>query len=259
MDLVHPFLRRVVRRVRGARRVLDEDRPARIGLVDARHPVDRVIGHRGDQVPGARRLAEERIDLRGIAEQVRLPLVRVAADETVEVLETHADRPLVERADLAGRERRHVVILAEPRRRVAVVEQHSTDGRLVLRDDAVVAGVAGRLFGDHAEAGGVVVASGDQRGARRRAQRGGEHAVVAQTGRGECVHRRGRNHAAERARHAETGVVGDDQQHVRRAFRRHYAGCPPRLRLQRVVLDLAAELRIGRRQLGAADGGGGAG
>ena len=74
----------------------------------------------GDQVPGAR-LAEERIDLRGVAEQVWLPLVGVAADEPVEVLEAHADWPLVERAELAGRERGRVVILAEPRRRVAVV------------------------------------------------------------------------------------------------------------------------------------------
>ena len=146
VDLVDPFLRRMVRRVRSARRVLDEDRPARVGLVDARHPVDRVIGHRSDQVPGTSRLAEERIDLRGVAEQVRLPLVRVAADETVEVLEAHAGGPLVERTDLAGRERRHVVIFAEPRGRVAVVEQHAADRRLVLPDDAVVAGVAGRLL-----------------------------------------------------------------------------------------------------------------
>ena len=52
-DLVHPLLGRVVRRVRGAGRVLDEDRLGRVGLVDPRHVVDGVVGHRGDQVPGS--------------------------------------------------------------------------------------------------------------------------------------------------------------------------------------------------------------
>ena len=58
------------------------------GLVDAVQIVDGVVGHAGDQVPV--RLALERIDLGGVAEQVRLPLVGIAADEAVEVLEAHA-------------------------------------------------------------------------------------------------------------------------------------------------------------------------
>ena len=49
-------------------------------------------------------LADVGIDRRGVAEQVRLPLAGVAADEAVEVLEAHADRPLVERPGLAGLE-----------------------------------------------------------------------------------------------------------------------------------------------------------
>jgi hypothetical protein len=59
--------------------------------------------------------------------------------------------------------------------------------------------------------------------------------------------------------HAEAGVVGDDQQHIRRALRRHHARSPPGLRLQRSLLDHAAELRIGRRELLAVDGRRGAG
>ena len=247
-----------MRRVRGAWRVLDEDRLGRVGLVNPRHVVDGVVSHRGDEVPGARRFAEEGIDLRRVAEQVRFPLVGVATDETVEVLEAHAARPLVEGAGLAGLERRHVVVLAEPRSAVAIVDQHAADGRLVLADDAVVAGEAGRLFGDDTEAGRVVVTPGDQRSARRRAQRGREDAVVAQAFTGDAVHRRCRDDAAEGARHAKAGVVGDDQQHVGRALGRHHARRPPRLRLQRVVLDDPAELGIGRRQLPVADGGRGA-
>ncbi len=99
----------------------------------------------------------------------------------------------------------------------------------------------------------MVVAPGDQRGARRRAQRGGEDAVVAQAFLGDAVHGRRRDHAAEGAGHAEAGVVGDDQQHVRRALGRHHARRPPGLGLQRAVLDDAAERRVGRWQLGAAD------
>ena len=99
----------------------------------------------------------------------------------------------------------------------------------------------------------MVVAPGDQRGARRRAQRGREHAVVAKTLVGDPVHRRRRDHAAEGARHAETGVVRDDQQHVGRLLGRHDARRPPGLGLQRVVLDHAAERRIGRGKLLPAD------
>src|SRR5262249_59944943 len=100
--------------------------------------------HRRDEVPRARRLALERIDLGRVAEEVRLPLVGVAADEAVEVLEPHARGPLVERTDLARGERGRVVILAEPRRGVPVAEPDPSDRRLVLPDDAGVAGEAGR-------------------------------------------------------------------------------------------------------------------
>ena len=209
VDLVHPFLGRVVRRVRGAGAVVEKDRLAGVGLVDPVHPVDGVIGHRGDQVPGAllagdrpdlrlriraihlqsARVTDEGIDLRRVAEQVRPPLVGVAADEAVEVVEAQAGRPLGERPGLAGFVGRRVVVLAEPRRRVAVVAQDAADRRIVRADDAVVAGEAGGLLGDHAEADRVVVAPGDQRGARRRAQRGGEDAVVAQTVLRDAVHR----------------------------------------------------------------------
>src|SRR5262249_41857649 len=142
--------------------------------------------------------------------EIRLPLIGVAADETVEVLEAHAGRPLVERTDLARRERRRVVVLAEPRRGVAVFEQDSTDRRLVLRNDAVVTRKAARLLGDHAEAGRVMIASGDERSAGRRAQRGREHAVIAQAVIGYALHRGRRDYAAESARHAETRIIGDD-------------------------------------------------
>ena len=246
-DLLDPLRRRVVRRVDAAGHVVDEERLVRVDRGDALHVVDRVVGHRGDQVPA--RVADVRIDRRGVAEQVRLPLVGVAADEAVEVVEAHAGRPLVERPGLARLELGRVVVLAEPRGPVAVVLQDPADRRLVPRHDAVVAGVAGRLLGDDAEAHRVVVAPGDQRGARRRAQRRRVEVGVAQAVRGDAVEVRRRDHAAEGAGDAEAGVVGHDQQHVRRALGRHDARGPVRLRLRGVALDLAVKLRRGRRKL----------
>src|SRR5262249_12611835 len=136
-----PLLRRVMRCMGRAGRVLDEDRLARISLVDPRHPVDGIVSHRRDEVPAW--LALEWINLRGVAEQVRLPLVGVAADEAVEIFEAHAGRPPVERSDLAGGKCRGVVVFAEPRGRVAIIEEHAANGGLVLVDYAVVAGEAG--------------------------------------------------------------------------------------------------------------------
>ncbi len=112
LDLVDPLLRRMVRGVNAAGREFHEERLRRVDLVQLADVADGVVGHRGGQVPAG--LTLEGIDLRRVAEQVRLPLVGVAADEAVEILEAHPDRPAVERADLAGLEGGHVVVLAEP-------------------------------------------------------------------------------------------------------------------------------------------------
>ena len=150
------------------------------------------------------------------------------------------------------------MILAEPRGRVAVIQQDSPDGGFVLGDDAVVPGEAAGLLGDDAEAGRVMVAPRDQSGTRRRAQRRGEDPIVAQALVGDPVHRWCRDYPAEGARHAEAGVVGDDQQHVGRTPGWHDARSPPGFGLQGIVFDHAPEFRIGRRELLSGDGGRGA-
>ena len=120
----------MVRRVDGARHVVDEERLVRVDRGDAIHVLDRIVGHRGDQVPAG--LVVIRVDRRGVAEQIRLPLVGVAADEAVEIVEAHAGRPLVERPGLARLELRGVVVLAEPGRPVAIILEDLPDRRLVL-------------------------------------------------------------------------------------------------------------------------------
>ena len=71
---------------------------------------------------------------------------------------------------------------------------------------------------DHAEADRVVVAAGDQRRARRRAERGGMELRVAQARFREPIHRRRRDDAAKGAGDAVALIVGHDQQHVGRAL-----------------------------------------
>ena len=169
----------------------------------------------------------------------------------------------IEECDLVGRAERAALgagaVVAVDVDDQGVVEQDAADGGLVLDDDAVIARETRGLLGDHAEARRVMVAPGDERSTRRRAQRRGEHAVVTQTLVCDAVHGRRRDHPAESARHAEAGIIRDDEQHVGCALRRHHPRRPPGLRFQGVILDHAAELRLGRGQLLAADRGGGAG
>src|SRR5208283_5087279 len=110
-------------------------------------------------------ISEEGLDMRGIPEQrARRPLVGVAAHETVEVLEPHPGGPLVERTRLARLIDRRVVILAEPRRAVAVIQKNATDRGAILADHAVITGESRCDLGDHTEPDRVMVAPGDHRG-----------------------------------------------------------------------------------------------
>ena len=95
----------------------------------------------------------------------------------------------------------------------------------------VVARVAGGLLGDDAEADRVMVAAGDQRRPRRRAERGRVELRVAQARLRDAVQCGRRNDAAERAGNAVPVIVGHDQQDVRRTLGRHHLRRPVRLRL----------------------------
>ena len=102
---------------------------------------------------------------------------------------------------------------------------------LSLGDDAVIARIAGRLLRDHAEADRVVVAAGDQRRPRRRAERGGVEVRVAQA---VSAMRSSAGVGITPPKvlgHAEADVVGHDQQDVRRALGRHDPRRPVGLRL----------------------------
>ena len=164
-DLLDPLRRRMMRRMGAARHVIDEERLVGRDLLELLHVLDGLVGHGRLQVPAG--IALEGIDGRRIAEQVRLPLAGVAADEAVEIIEAHAVRPLIERPGLARLVRGRVVVLAEPRGCVPVLLQDGADGALLDRDDRVVTREPRRYFADHPEAHRVMVASRDNRRPRR--------------------------------------------------------------------------------------------
>ena len=139
-----------------ARNVIDEPRLAGRDLLELLHVLDGLIRHRRLQVPAG--IALEGVDGGRIAEQVRLPLAGVAADEAIEIIEAHSVRPLIEGPGLARLVRGRVVVLAEPRCRVPVLLQDCADGALLNRDDRVVAREPRRYFAHHPEADRVMVA-----------------------------------------------------------------------------------------------------
>ena len=121
-----------------------------------------------------------RLDRVVVVHQLRVVLVRVAAEEAVVALEAAAQRPAVvgaRRRDLLGRRQ---VPLAERVGVVAVLQQDLGEEPVLERDVAVAARVAGRAFGDARHRVRVVVAAGQDARAGRRAERGRVHVVEAQ-------------------------------------------------------------------------------
>src|SRR6187399_1872465 len=144
-----------------------------------------------------------RVDRRGIAEQVRLPLIGVAADEAIEIVETHSSRPLIEWPRLARLEIRGVVVLAKPGCPIAIVLQYLANRCLVPSHEAVIARKARRLLGDDPEAHRVMIATSDDRRPGRRAKCCRVEVGIAQTVGSDLIQGRRRDDTAERAGNAK--------------------------------------------------------
>ena len=257
-DLVYPLLRRVVRGVDTAGHVIDEEGLVGGEFLELLHVLDGFVGHRRGEVPGG--IAHERIDRRRVAEEVRLPLAGVAADESVKILETHAVRPLPERPGLAVRQRTACYGPCRTRMWNTVVLEDGADGALLDRNDRVVAGIPGRDFSDHAEAHRMMVASGDEGGAGRRAERGRVEICVAQTVLPRCGPGPVSGSPRRRCRVIQTrksSVI------ISSTFGAFFGGKTrgghQGVGLGGFLFDDSAEFRIGRRKLFPAEGGGGIG
>ena len=203
----------LVRCVRGAGGQVGEERLAgRRLLLVLDHPdrlVDEVLGEVVALLGGRRRL-----DVVVVADQLRRPLAGLGAEEAVVLLEADAQRPPVEGTRGGGLRARHQVPLPDRHGVVAGVLEQPRHRRGAARDASGVAGEAeSRLLGD-AHADRVVVATGEQRGPGRGADRGHVEALVAQPATGDLVDPRGRDARAEAPELGEADVVEHDHQHV---------------------------------------------
>ena len=211
--LVRPLLGDVVRRVRCARAEIHEE-----GLVG------RVLLGVGDEADGLvrdvlgkmiallRRLG--RFDRVIVVGQVRVVLVRVGAEKTVETLEPAAQRPAV----VGSRPRkfggRREVPLSQGIRVVTVLEQDLRQKAVLERDVTVAAGKAGGAFGDAGHGVGMVVAAGQDARARGRTEGRGVHVVEEQPVLRQVVDVRRFNRTAVAAHLAETRVVLHNEKDV---------------------------------------------
>src|SRR6266516_1100486 len=133
------------------------------------------------------------------------------------------------------------MLLAEPRRGIAVLLQDFADGGVLRTYDGIVARIAGRQFADHTRAHRMMVAPRDKRRTRGRTERGGMELRVAQTRFGDALHRGRRDDATEGARNAVALVVRHDEQNVGRAFGRYDARWPIRFGILDAFLDHPTE------------------
>ena len=67
-----------------------------------------------------------------VFDEVGIPLVRFAANETVETVEAHLERPSLAACPRGDILLRDVVILAQPERAPTVVLKHLPDGRTLV-------------------------------------------------------------------------------------------------------------------------------
>src|SRR6185437_11706727 len=123
------------------------------------------------------------------------------------MLEPESVRPQIERACLARHPIRHIVHLAEPRRVKTIFLEHGTDRAGALWYERIVPGIAGGKLRDVSTGDGVMVSSGDQRGPRRRAQRGRVIHVVTKAIVSDALEIRGLDRSAKRAARTEAYVV----------------------------------------------------
>ena len=164
-------------------------------------------------------LVVRRLDGGGVFHEARLPLRGFAGEEAVEVLEAVACGPIGERPHRRRLVGGRVVPFAEGGGLVAVVLQNLGHRRGSLRHDAGVAVPIHRALGDGAAADALMIAPGEQRRARRRTDRSGVEAVVADAFVAQLRKRRRVREAAKGVRHAEARVVNQHDEHVRRILR----------------------------------------
>ena len=221
---VRPLDRNVVRGMGGTRGVVDEERFVRHQRLLLADPPDRSVGHVLGEVVALLR-SGLRLHGRGALIDPRVVLVGLPADEAVEVLEsTAASGPRVERSHRTGLPDRHLMTFAELGSRVAVLPQCQRQRCTRVRPDRTVTGRRRGQFRHDSHPHRVMVATAQQRGPGRGAQRRRVESVVLQASRTQPFGGGRAARATERARRAEPHIIKQHHKHVRRASRRTQRG-----------------------------------
>ncbi|MNV34612.1 hypothetical protein D3C71_1260390 [compost metagenome] len=215
---VRPGLWHVVRRMHRAQCEVAEERLVRrhlLGIGDeGSGPFDKV----GSQVVALLRRGR-RFCLVVVVHQLRVVLVGVTAQESVEALETAPQRPTVVGAGGGIGLFRRQVPFAQAVGAVAHLAQDLREHAIGERHVAIGAGKTRGAVGQAPHVVGVVVAPGQDARPRGRAQRGGVHVVVQQPIGGQRIDMRRTDRTAIAPQVAVAGVIEHDEQHVGRAGR----------------------------------------
>src|SRR5262245_1279805 len=127
--------------MRATGNVVDEERLVGRGRVEPLHVGDRLVRQVGGEVVAG--LSDPGGNLGRVLEQERRPLVGLTAHEAIEVIEAHANGPLIVWASRAVLITWRIVVFAKPGGGVAVLLQNRADGGVVNSDHGVVARIAG--------------------------------------------------------------------------------------------------------------------
>ena len=207
----------MVRSVSGSGRVVTEERLFRSNSFLHADPFDGLISDVVVKVVIG--IAKIRINRLGSFCHRRSPLTRVTPEESVEVVEAKTGWPQIKRTSLTGLPVGNIVILPEPRRAVAILLQHFSNGRCILLHHGVVSREAGRGFGDHSCMHRVMIAPGDQGCSSWTAERCGVEVVKLQAV--VSQHLKGWRMAgtAKGTRRAEAHIIEQNQQNIRSSRR----------------------------------------
>lgn len=183
---VGPLLRRLVRSVRTSGGVVEEHRPVRGDCLDIAEVLERPVSDVDTEVVTLLR-GGRLLDRVIVVHQVRIPLAGLGPEESVEALETPADRPVPLRGGQV-----HLVLgaqmpLADHRGGKSLLDQDLGERRAFRGNVPVRAREPDRRLTDARHPVGGVVTSRQQAGSRRGAQGGGVPLPVPQPVRGDPV------------------------------------------------------------------------
>ncbi len=219
LELRDPFLGRVVGRMGRSRRIVLQPRLLRRDRSEHANPINALVRH----------VLFEEIVLRivgwldrlRVLVKGRLPLVGIAPDESIEVFETQARRPEVERAGLTGVPVRHIMVLTVPGRVVAVLLQDFGKRPAALWHQGVVARETSSHFHDDARRRRMMIAAGQKRRTSRRAEGRRVELSIAETALRQPIKRFRGDRTAKRAGGGKAHIIRQNDEDVGSALGAH--------------------------------------